>query len=68
LNFLNRRSEIMIHKTIRIPKDSDIEVMNELGKLDDAVEFLDLTKDDLEAKRNYGNYIKRCDEMEKKIR
>jgi hypothetical protein len=41
--------------------------MNELGKLQDSIEFLDMTKDDLEAKKNYQSMIKRCDEMEKKI-
>jgi hypothetical protein len=58
----------MIHKKIRIPKDSATEVMDEIGKLEDAVEFIDIVKDDLEAKKNFGMMIKRCDEMEKKIK
>jgi hypothetical protein len=41
--------------------------MDELGKMEDAVEFIDLNKYDLEAKKNFGGMIKRCDEMEKKI-
>lgn len=57
----------MLRKKIRIPKDNAVEIMNEMGKLQDAVEFLDLTKDDLEAKKNYIDMIKRCDEIEKKI-
>ena len=57
----------MVHKQIRIPKDIAFDVMDRLGKLEDAVEFNDLTKDDLEAKKNFGGMIKRCDEMEKKI-
>ncbi len=57
----------MVHKKIRIPKDIAFEVMDELGKMEDAVEFIDLNKDDLEAKKNFGGMIKRCDEMEKKI-
>jgi hypothetical protein len=57
----------MVHKQIRIPKDIAFDVMDRLGKLEDAVEFIDLTKDDLEAKKNFGGMIKRCDEMEKKI-
>ena len=57
----------MIHKRIRIPKDIAFDVMDELGKLDDAVEFIDLTKDDAEAKKNFGSMIKRCDELDKKI-
>lgn len=42
--------------------------MNELGKLDDCMEFVDLTKDNFEAKKNFGSMINRCDEMEKIIR
>ena len=57
----------MLHKKIRIPQETATEIMNELGKLEDAVEFLDLTKDDLEAKKNFGNMLKRCDEIEKKV-
>lgn len=58
----------MVHKRIRIPRDNAIEIMNELGKLEDAVEFIDLTKDDLEAKKNFASMIKRCDDMEKKLK
>jgi V-type H+-transporting ATPase subunit a len=57
----------MVHKRIRIPRDTAVEVMTELGKLDDAIEFIDLTKDDLEAKKNFSSMIRRCDEMEKRI-
>lgn len=57
----------MVHKRIRIPRDTAVEVMNELGKLEDAIEFIDLTKDDLEAKKNFGQMIKRCDEVEKRM-
>lgn len=42
--------------------------MNELGKLEDCIEFIDITKDDIEAKKNFALIIKRCDEMEKKIK
>jgi len=61
------RSELMSHKRIRIPKDNAAEIMNAIGKLDDCLEFLDLTKDNLEAKKNFGGMIRRCDEMEKRI-
>jgi tetrahydromethanopterin S-methyltransferase subunit G len=57
----------MVLKRIRIPKDIAFEVMDELGKIEDAVEFIDLTKDDIGAKKNFGSMIKRCDELEKKI-
>lgn len=44
------------------------EVMDALGKYDDDIlEFIDLNKDNLEAKKNYINLINRCDEMERKI-
>ncbi len=58
----------MIHKKIRLPKDTAVEIMNELGKLDECIEFIDLNKDDLEAKKNFGSLIKRCDEMDKKLK
>jgi len=58
----------MIHKKIRLPKDTAVEIMNELGKLEECIEFIDMNKDDLEAKKNFGSMIKRCDEMEKKLK
>lgn len=61
------RSELMVHKRIRIPKDIAFEVMDELGKLEDAVEFIDLTKDEFETTKNFFSMIKRCDEMDRKI-
>ena len=57
----------MTHKKIRIPKESANEILFALGRLKNAIEFEDLTKNDLEAKKNYGDMIKRCDEMKKKI-
>lgn len=57
----------MVHKSIRIPKEIATEVMDELGKLEDAVEFVDMNKDDLEAKKNFGSMIKRCDEVERRV-
>jgi hypothetical protein len=57
----------MVQKNIRIPKEIASEVMDQLGKLEDAVEFIDLNKDDLEAKKNFGSMIKRCDEVERRI-
>jgi len=57
----------MTHKKIRIPKESANEILMALGKLKNSIEFEDLTKNDLEAKKNFGEIIKRCDEMKKKI-
>ena len=57
----------MTHKKIRIPRESANEIMRALGSLKNAVEFEDLTKDDLEAKKNFSEMIRRCDEIKKKI-
>ena len=57
----------MTHKKIRIPRESANEIMRALGSLKNAVEFEDLTKDDLEAKKNFSEMIKRCDEIKKRI-
>jgi hypothetical protein len=59
----------MTYKKLRIPKVLAINVMNELGKIEDGLEFVDLIKSDPEAKKNlyYANYIQRCDDLEKKI-
>ena len=51
----------MTHKKIRIPKESANEILRALGSLKNGVEFEDLTKDDLEAKKNYSEMVKRCD-------
>ena len=57
----------MTHKKIRIPRESANEIMRALGGLKNAIEFEDLTKDDIEAKKSFGEMIKRCDQMKKKI-
>ena len=57
----------MTHKKIRIPRENANEIMRALGNLKNAIEFEDLTKDDLEAKKNFSEMIKRCDEAKKKI-
>ena len=57
----------MTHKRIRIPRESANEIMRALGNLKNAIEFEDLTKDDIEAKKSFGEMIKRCDEIKKKI-
>ena len=61
------RSEEVIHQKIIIPRENANTILNVLGELEDAVEFIDLNKDNLEAKKNFASMIKRCDEMEKKI-
>ena len=56
----------MTHKKIRIPRESANEIMRALGGLKNAIEFDDLTKNDIEAKKSFGEMIKRCDQMKKK--
>ena len=56
----------MVHKKIRIPRENANEIMRALGSLKNAIEFEDLTKGDIEAKKNFGEMIKRCDEIKKK--
>ena len=57
----------MVHKKIRIPKDSAIDIMEELGKLDDCIEFVDLNLHDYNQKKNFGSLIERCEESLKNI-
>lgn len=57
----------MTKKQIRISKEHCEEIMDTLGNVDDGLEFIDLNKDDLDAKKAYMGIIKRCDEMEKKL-
>ena len=57
----------MAHKKIRIPKESAIDIMEELGKLDDCIQFVDLNLRDFEERKNFGNLIERCDEALKNI-
>ena len=61
------RSELMSHKKIRIPKESALDVMEELGKLDDCIQFVDLNVKDFEERKNFSHYIERCDEALKNI-
>lgn len=58
----------MTKKKIRISKDHCEEVMDVLGNVDNGLEFIDLNKDNLEAKKGFSGLIKRCDEMEKRIK
>ena len=57
----------MIHKKIRIPRESAIEIMRALGNLQNAIEFEDITKDGIDIKKNFSEMTNRCDIMKKKI-
>ena len=41
--------------------------MEELGKLDDCIQFVDLNVHNYEERKNFGSYIERCDEALKNI-
>ena len=51
----------MAHKKLRLPKETAIIIMEELGKLDDCIQFVDLNIHNYEAKKNFGPQIERCD-------
>jgi V-type H+-transporting ATPase subunit a len=55
----------MIKKKILIPNEIVQDVMNELGSIEESIEFIDLNKDVIESKKNFSKMISRCDEMEK---
>ena len=57
----------MAHKKIRIPIETAVEIMEELGKLDDCIQFVDLNLHNYEERKNFGSYIERCDEALKNI-
>jgi V-type H+-transporting ATPase subunit a len=57
----------MAHKKIRIPIETSVEVMEELGKLDDCIQFVDLNVHNYKERKNFGSYIERCDEGLKNI-
>ena len=57
----------MSKKQIRISKEHCEEIMDTLGNVENGIEFIDLNKDDLEAKKGYAGLINRCDEIEKRI-
>ena len=46
----------MVHKKIRIPEENANEILFALGKLKNAIEFEDLTKNDIEEKKKFCRY------------
>lgn len=64
------RSEEIVLKRIRMPGNipNAVKLMNLIYMCDqDYIEFIDLTKDDIESKKNFQPMIKRCEDMEGKI-
>jgi V-type H+-transporting ATPase subunit a len=61
------RSEDMGYFSLDIPNESAWVVMHELGKLD-AIHFIDLNSKETVFNRTFAQYIRRCDELERRIR
>lgn len=61
------RSVTMKHQKLRLPRDHAVDIMNELGKIKDGIEFIDLNKHTMEGQKNFYGMIKRCDDSEKRI-
>jgi len=58
----------MVHKRIRIPRQNAVDIMNKLGQLENAIKFIDLNKEDYEAKKNYQSLINRTEELDLKLK
>ena len=61
------RSDKILHKKIRLPRDIDsaVKILDELGSLEfDSLQFIDLTKDNYEMKKNFKQLINRCETIE----
>ena len=61
------RSNKILHLKIRMPSDIDglMRIMDLFGKHEiEAVQFIDLTKDDLESKKSFTSMLKRVEQMD----
>lgn len=61
------RSETIIHKKLRLPGEieSAVRILDLLGNLpEESIQFIDLTHNDIEAKKNFAPLIKRCDDLD----
>jgi len=52
---------------MRMVKDQAVEILSEIGKMKDTVEFIDLNKNNPEDYKNFNPLIKRCDEIDRKV-
>ena len=50
-----------------MPKHHSNSLLKEFGKHEDLFEIIDLNTNDLEARKNFANMIKRCEDIENKI-
>ena len=61
------RSNKILHLKIRMPSDIEglMRIMDLFGKHDiEAIQFIDLTKDDLESKKSFTSMLKRVEQMD----
>ena len=64
------KGEEIVHKKIRMPGHipKAVKLLEKIGSLEeDCLEFIDLTENDLEAKKSFSPLIKRCEVMEIKL-
>ena len=60
------KGEEIVHKKIRMPGhiQKAVKILEKIGSLEeDIVEFIDLTENDLEAKKSFFPLIRRCENM-----
>ena len=64
------KGEEIVHKKIRMPSHipKAIKILEKIASLDEPIlEFIDITENDLEAKKSFAPSIKRCENMEVKL-
>ena len=64
------KGEKIVHKKIRMPSHipKAIKILEKIASLDDPIlEFIDITENDLEAKKSFAPSIKRCENIEIKL-
>ena len=64
------KGEQIVHKKIRMPGHIPkvVKILEKIGSFDeDVLEFIDLTENDIEAKKSFSPLIKRCENMEVKL-
>ena len=64
------KGEEIVHKKIRMPGHIPraIKILEKIGSFEeDVLEFIDLTENDLEAKKSFFPLIRRCENMEIKL-
>ncbi len=65
--YFKNRSEKMICKKICFPQENYDHVLEEMGKIENGVEIIDINQEIMESKKEFFQPINRCKEIEKKI-